>query len=338
MAKLKIATSLNDGITIVPNKFIDQYMIHAGGEYVKVYLYLLRMLGKSNAEFTVTMIADALEMTEKDVLRAIRYWERTYLISLDYSEEGTLERICLNDIDTSDTTTPSPTQDENNHNQKIEELSIDPKEAESLLENPEITQLLFIAETYLGKMLSQIEVNRILYFYQKLEFSADLIEYLIEYCVSRNIKNIKYMEKIAFDWYKQKITTVKEAKNLGQNTHKEYYSILKTFGITDRKPGKPEIEYMDTWISDFGFSMDVIEEAVHRTIQQTHRPSFQYANKILTRWSDAGVKNVGDVATLDEEHKKSKPVRTNPSRAKSFNQFTEREYDFNHLEKLLLHQ
>lgn len=64
-----------------------------------------------------------------------------------------------------------------------------------LRQKEDVMQLLFIAEQYLGKTLSPSEISRILYFYQELHFSADLIEYLIEYCVSKGSKSIRYMEK-----------------------------------------------------------------------------------------------------------------------------------------------
>lgn len=59
--------------TMVANEFIDRYMAVANGEYVKVYLYLLRHDGR---EITVGEIADALNHTESDVKRAIAYWVR----------------------------------------------------------------------------------------------------------------------------------------------------------------------------------------------------------------------------------------------------------------------
>ena len=55
---------------MVANEFIDRYMAVANGEYVKVYLYLLRHDGR---EITVGEIADALNHTESDVKRAIAY-------------------------------------------------------------------------------------------------------------------------------------------------------------------------------------------------------------------------------------------------------------------------
>ena len=61
------------GATPVPDVFIDTYMAGASGEYVKVYLYLLR---HQQEEVSIGQIADALNHTEADVQRALAYWQR----------------------------------------------------------------------------------------------------------------------------------------------------------------------------------------------------------------------------------------------------------------------
>ena len=58
-------------IVSLPSEFIDKYMLKANGDYIKVYLFMLRNAGRLiNPE----IIADALELTIKDVERAIAYW------------------------------------------------------------------------------------------------------------------------------------------------------------------------------------------------------------------------------------------------------------------------
>ena len=71
MTDLKSALTLN--AVMVAAEFIDRYMAAANGEYVKVYLYLLR---HQERDVTVTEIADALNHTEADVRRALAYWKR----------------------------------------------------------------------------------------------------------------------------------------------------------------------------------------------------------------------------------------------------------------------
>ena len=161
-----------------------------------------------------------------------------------------------------------------------------------LKQNEDIIQLLYIAEQYLGKTLSPTEIQKILFFYDGLGFSADLIEYLIEYCVSRSHKSIRYMETVALAWAQEGISTVAEAKKSNARYSKDYYSILKALGITNRSPVETEITLMDTWLKTYGFSIAIIQEACTRTVLQTGQASFQYTDKILEGWKKKQVKTL----------------------------------------------
>ena len=50
-------------------------MTQANGEYVKIYLYLLRNLNQSAQNVSLSAIADHFDCTERDILRALKYWE-----------------------------------------------------------------------------------------------------------------------------------------------------------------------------------------------------------------------------------------------------------------------
>ena len=72
-------------ITCVPNAFIDEYLGEASGEYVRVYLYLLRHLREN---LKIHSIADALNLTDYDIKRAIFYWEKRGIF-----KEGTAKAV-----------------------------------------------------------------------------------------------------------------------------------------------------------------------------------------------------------------------------------------------------
>ena len=76
--------------TTVENEFIDFYMAKANGEYVKVYLMLLRYLNADDHSMSISKMADYLECTEKDVLRALNYWHEVGLLRIDYDESGNI--------------------------------------------------------------------------------------------------------------------------------------------------------------------------------------------------------------------------------------------------------
>ena len=72
MKKLTLTNHAQRETTVLENEFIDNYMVKANGEYVKVYLLLLRYLNAPSGTLTISKIADLLEHTEKDVLRALK--------------------------------------------------------------------------------------------------------------------------------------------------------------------------------------------------------------------------------------------------------------------------
>lgn len=325
--------------TLVDNRFLDEYMIRANGEFVKVYLYLLRS-SAANADGSLSSIADALNYTESDVKRALAYWEKLHLLRLSYSEDGTLTDIVLTDGN------PPQQTDQNRldgyaaritgqSELRNRRISVSADRKKELAAQEDVRQFLYIAEQYLGKKLSTTEVTNLLYFYDELHFSSDLIEYLIEYCVSRGKRSASYIRAVALEWAERGITTVEEAKQDASQHNRDFYTVMNAFGL-NRGPALAETEIMTRWFSQYGFSMDIILEACRRTINRVHEPNFPYADRILQSWYERGVKCLSDIDTLDRPaaSPENKPRRT-PAKNK-FNNFPQRRYDYDALEDDLL--
>ena len=81
--------------TCIPNIFIDKYMTSANGEFVKIYLYLLRCMDQSRQTCSISELADVFEHTEKDILRALAYWEKMHLLHMEYDGNHEVSRISL---------------------------------------------------------------------------------------------------------------------------------------------------------------------------------------------------------------------------------------------------
>ena len=94
MGELTLYKESDEGNTIVSNCFIDHYLADANDAQIKVYLYLLRTFGSKQAT-SISAIADKFNHTEKDVRRALSYWEQQGLISLDCDASGNLTGIRL---------------------------------------------------------------------------------------------------------------------------------------------------------------------------------------------------------------------------------------------------
>lgn len=342
------------GVTVIPNAFLDDYMPQANGEFVKIYLFLLRAQN-SGQSFDLTLAADQMNCTERDIVRALRYWEKAGLLSMTEDSTGNVSDIYFQDMPAK--TQSAATKEESEHpsaasqepkkpvstvKKPPEKVRITPDRIKELKENEDIVQLLYIAEQYLGRPLTATDTNTILYFYDQLEMSADLIEYLIEYCVSKGSRSIRYIEKVALGWHEDGITTVSMAKQSTTTYHKDYFTIMKALGIKNRNPVNLEISMMNSWLKEYGFTLDIIVEACTRTVLQTGQPSMQYTDKILRDWQKHGVKHKKDIEALDSAHKNRKKNTKEDSSTGApnnrFNNFHQRDYDFDEYEKKLLNQ
>lgn len=331
--------NLQDTFTSVPNFFLDHYMPGANGEFVKVYLYLLRCLSRNTNNLSISFIADSLKYTETDVMRAFRYWEQEKLLSLSFQGDALTDIYFL---------TPELRQEEREKGTEIgAEIDIPAKphytaaQLNHFMELDDISQALYVTQRYLGRTLTSTETTSVLYFYDVLKFPTDLIEYLVEYCVSRNKKSIRYIETVALAWAKQGIHTVSDAKQISSFYNKNCFAVMKAFGLSNRNPADSELALIRKWTHNMGFSLDIVLEACKRTIQTIHQPSFEYADSILSRWHEKGVKHLTDIQRLDKQHKDSKdtkqekPAHTH-STPNRFNNITPRSYLYDDLEKQLL--
>ena len=93
MAAIALHHDKDVSATYVSNSFIDYYMTAANGEYVKIYLYLLRCMSNPENSFSLSAAADRFEHTEKDIQRALKYWEKMNLLQLEYDGEKNLSGI-----------------------------------------------------------------------------------------------------------------------------------------------------------------------------------------------------------------------------------------------------
>ncbi|MBR5565946.1 MAG: DnaD domain protein [Roseburia sp.] len=349
MSKINLYSDKDTTTTSISNVFIDEYMSGANGEFVKIYLYLLRQLNSANADFSLSEIADKFEHTEKDVKRALCYWERMQLLHLDYDADENLIAIRLMDAlsktgvektSAQQTTSTEIAQAVSSNVPKVPaKKSYSADDIKQFTNQDAVTELVFIAEQYLGRTLTATDLNTIFYFYDGLHLSLELIEYLIEYCVSNHHTSIRYIEKVALAWAENGYQTVEQAKQANGQYNQTYSAVMKSLGITGRNLVTSETTYIEKWKNNLGFSIELIQKACEKTIQAIHEPSFEYTDRILNNWKECNITSLEDVAKADTEHQKRKKTPVTATRTIVSNKFTafdQRSYDDSRLEKMLL--
>lgn len=368
MSAITLSTNQINQVTIISNIFIDQYMPDANGAYVKVYLYLLRCISGNWDNLSIEMLADHLDNTEKDIERALNYWDKLGLITLFRNQEGQLTGININNIEDvsaqKEHSTPIPEMNPQPAipyqanpapslpQQEIEQFdkpTYSQAQIDAMLGHDEVKWLMNVIEIYLERLLKPNDIQLILYLYESVGFSAELIMYLYEYCVSKGKKSPSYIEAVALSWANDGIDSVEKAEASTTLYNSNYQAINKAFGL-NRTPGNVEKQYMNKWFNNYKFSIDIIVEACNRTLLRTGKPDFKYTDKILENWFKKSVHTLKDVTKLDQEHAKhSTPGnkgkvtvqnQTKPSNNK-FTAFAQRSYskeDFSKMEQHLLNR
>lgn len=409
MTAINISSDIATSFTTVSDIFIDQYMPKANGEFVKVYLYLLRATGSGAGIATISEIADHFSNTEADIIRALNYWASEGILQVQTGADGQIMGINLCSLSVSgmqaaqsniqsavaDNAAQNNLQNsvvnnaaQNNlqnsvvnnaaqnistvntrmHDSVVEKLkSQTPDKAASsqkeytldeikeFRKNPDISELFFIIETYLKHTLSSTDTNMVLYWLDELHFSTDLVEYLVEYCITKGHSSLRYMNKVALGWADAGIKTVDQAKDDAAAHSQIYYSVMKALGITGRNLVDSEVSLINKWVGEYGFDIELVKAACSKTISAIQKPSFEYTDSILANWRKKDVHTLKDVEVLDANFAKankasatgssqgtnaanccSKPKSNNSSSKNKFNNFNQRNNDYDKLEKLFL--
>lgn len=409
MTAINISSDIATSFTTVSDIFIDQYMPKANGEFVKVYLYLLRATGSGAGIATISEIADHFSNTEADIIRALNYWASEGILQLQSGADGQIIGINLCSLSVSgmqaaqsniqsavaDNAAQNNLQNSvvnngaqnslqngvvNNVAQNISTANIrmqdsvveklksqTPDKAASsqkeytldeikeFRKNPDISELFFIIETYLKHTLSSTDTNMVLYWLDELHFSTDLVEYLVEYCITKGHSSLRYMNKVALGWADAGIKTVDQAKDDAAAHSQIYYSVMKALGITGRNLVDSEVSLINKWVGEYGFDIELVKAACSKTISAIQKPSFEYTDSILANWRKKDVHTLKDVEVLDANFAKankasatgssqgtnaangsSKPKSNNSSSKNKFNNFNQRNNDYDKLEKLFL--
>lgn len=322
--------------TLIENYFIDTYLPKANGDYVKVYIFILRMILNGQFEFTPITLAKKLHLIESDVIRALKYWHEINVIDLEF-EDDEIKSIGMKRLSNDDTHNTS------NKKNKVTNLKANiykrptytMEEMALISEQSDFRDLLYITEKYLGKQLTQTDVNTLLGFIDWLGLPIDVVEYLVEFCVSNNHRHMNYIEKVAIDWSDGGIKSLEQAKAKSSKSS-NYYNIMSVYGISGRAPTSKEVKYMDKWLGTFNFSMAMIKEACERTLSNTHDISFPYTDSILENWHKNKVHTLDELQPLDIAHKASKkvsiPKKSKYTTANPFHNHNQRTYDYTALE------
>ena len=284
----------------VSNEFVDKFMCDANGSFVKVYLYCLRY-AQSGIPMSIGKIAGLLNMISSDVISALKYWDNMGVLRLEKSDknEYSIEMYDTFTTDRSDRyQVVTPQAEGDNSEKKSAQINYSAYSRSDLMTamqgNEKIKQLFTYSGQLLNKTLNTNDMNLIYMFYDYLKLPAEVIFLLLEYCVSIDKSNMRYIEKVAMAWADNNINTVTKAssyirKRTEENAFENKYKAM--FKINGRDFTESELKLLKSWTNELKVSDDVIKEAYETTVMNTGKVAFKYMDSVIKNSLNASSNN-----------------------------------------------
>lgn len=268
----------------LPEKIVEDDLATLDGDYLKVALLIFR---HSDKHYSVNLLSNLLNIPEEKVKTAIQHWIAKGLLLEQESQTMPKEAVVLQNH-----TTPSA-------------------QNARLTSNGELNYLLECMENRLGRPLTSVEYKSVIHILEYIKLPADVVLMAVEYCISMDKMNARYIEKVCIGWADNGITTHELAEqylSMSRQSKQNEDIVKKLFGIQNRSLIDSEKKCIARWFGEFQFDTEVVQLAYERTIHAINKLSFPYINKILTSWHEKGYATLDDIQTNEGIGKRRSPA------------------------------
>lgn len=291
-------SSLELGEIVLPDLFILNYMPQLESIDVKIYLYII-FLSKKGLEIEKSDLAKKLGITEQELSFSLERLQTEGLL-IRTTHGYNIADIRENEIN------------------KTHILKIEPRRTKVQTEKDRkrIAAASAINESFFQGVMSLGWYTDISTMFENYSFSEEVMIALFHYCQERKALNKKYVHAVAESWYNGGVKTFEQLEDFLEsydNIQKIKQKISKALRL-NRNLTKYEEQYIDTWIKDYNYDFNIIEEALKRTVNKPN-PTISYVNGILVNWHKKGFKTVKDIENenlaLNTENEKKYKRNTN---------------------------
>ena len=296
--------------TILPDIFFSEYLSQMPGNCVKVYLYII-FLSKYSKDIKLNDLSKKLALPLKDINDSISYLENNALITkkengyiVSNIQEVTLHRLYTPNL------TSSPEKIENTAKNKARAKVIS-----------------HINNAYFQGIMGPSWYNDIDLWFTKYNFDEQVMIALFDYCYNRSALHKNYVQTVAEAWGNNKIQTWNDLETYYQKQEK----LVKIKRTIIKKLGKQSLTqyeeaYIEKWVVDFGYELNIIEIALKRTTLKSN-PNFEYLNNMITDWHDRNLKTPDKILAFIEQRNKQKKETKKLEKQVAKSSFEQRKYD-----------
>ena len=296
--------------TVVPDIFFAEYLSQMPSNSVKVYLYMI-FLSKYKKDIKLNDMSKKLALPLKDINEAITYLEQNeFIIKKETGyivtslQEMTLHKLYKPNL------TASP--------EKIADVAKNKARAKVIAH---------INNAYFQGIMGPSWYSDIDLWFTKYNFDEQVMIALFEYCFSRSALHKKYVQTVAEAWGNNKIQSWNDLDIYYQKQEK-LVKIKKTIAKKLGKSSLTQYEeaYIEKWVIDFGYDLNIIEIALKRTTFKAN-PTFEYFNNIITDWHDRNLKTANEILAFIEQRNKQKKDTKQLEKQVAKASFEQRQYD-----------
>lgn len=294
----------------IPDLFVLNYMSSLEGIDVKLYLYL-NFISKRGLEIENSALAKRLGITEQELGFSL---DRLQVEGILIKNTHGYSLADLKELEINKSYIPKMASKKSKEQTEIEKKRIAATYA--------------INESFFQGIMSIGWYSDIGAMFDNYMFSEEVMIALFHYCQEKNALTKKYVHAVAEGWYKAGVKSFEDLEEYFENydkIQKIKQKIVKNLKL-NRNLTTYEEKYVDTWIKDYGYGIEIIEEALKRTVN-IYNPTISYINGIITNWNKKGIKTVKDIAEK-EGNKTSNAAASKKSVAKNkYQSYEQRTYD-----------
>lgn len=324
----KINPSSYSSVFVLPTQIADKHLRLAGKAQLKVLLWLYR-----NPSVTpdIEVISKDTGIPRDEIDDAMLYWIEAGLVIKDGEKPVQVQ-----------TETPTYSATENARLQAVTSVPVREKKAEiqvppeekkekpvivkpsikdismRISESADIRSLFAEAQESFGRTLGYDGQSSLLILHDHYSLPPEVIIMLCNYARTIGKQgSLAYIMKMGASWSEGGITDFESASNKiarMENAQNVWDDFRRLTGVENPKPTQKQAEYLEIWINDFSFDMDMIYYSYEKTVEKKGKLNWGYMNGILRSWHDSGHKNVDDVERAGKEYSEGVKAQNSPSK------------------------
>lgn len=275
-------------LTMIPDVFFSDYLSQIPGDYLKIYLYIM-FLSKYKKDIKVNDLSKKLNIPLKSISDGFKFLENNKLVTKKANG------YIITDL-----------QDLSLHELYSPNISISKEKVAQTAQNKTRAKAIeHINNMYFQGIMSPSWYNDIDIWFRKYNFDEQVMIALFDYCYNRSAMHKNYVQTVAEAWASNKIKTWSDLDKYYERQEK-LSSMKKNISKKLGKHGnltQYEEAYIENWVLNFGYDMDIIEIALKRTLLK-QSPTFEYINTVITDWHDRNLKTPSEINAFIEQRKK----------------------------------